>query len=281
MSRDPEKLRRRTSPECLSDFQLDCLLSENNPHQSSAVSKHLRDCSSCAQKLRLRRESISAFNTDFDLAALSTQMEKRLGAQRKNKHRLWLRRFLILAPAATTILVLVVVLALPAHHQSTNGVNRVKGAPGFGVTVKRNQTVFSGENGGVYYAGDQLVFHVETAKESFFSLFNLEQSGRVTRFAPTQGSQSIHIPTGQKYPLPQGIQLDDSTGMEYLVGIFCPQNYDLQTIHRALKDWDRQPNSLRAIVITTLYSDCTHALFRMTKIRDMPEKPTAADQPIP
>jgi hypothetical protein len=210
------------------------------------------------------------FLENIDVATCSAQtlatFETKLQKQRHTRQR----ALFILAPATAAVLAVLIAFTLWPSDQPTLGSIRIKGKPSFSVIVKRDNKTFVGESNGVYRAHDQLAFQVNTVQESYFSLFNIEEAGKITMFAPLEKRPVMLVFPGNKVYLPDGIELDHSTGKEYLVGVFCPKIYEPHKAQKALQAWDLQKPSLDALIQASLYPDCSTYLFSMRKIEKHP-----------
>jgi hypothetical protein len=248
MTTDLESFRRRESPECLSDLQLDCILAGEENAQTVAYRRHLETCRSCANRLQAQSDATASFPERIDLPGLSVKTLDQAENAEPSRRVISRRPWLVLAPVAAAVagLLLFVTIGnqtLPGPGGDP-GATRTKGKVGFGVVVKRGGRVFAGESGGIYHPGDRLRFHSNSTDVMHLSIFNIESSGKLVRFIPVEGNHSIRVRPGRKVLLPGAIELDKSLGEEILVGVFCREDYRLERALTALSKWDRRKETL-------------------------------------
>jgi hypothetical protein len=272
-----ERYRRRKTPECLSDLQIDEILIAEarkqapNPEHQAALG-HTLHCPSCAEKLAHMRVFQAEFSNQLPLATISAETLIRLEEKKRDRQRvswrtIW-RRALIGGLAAATAAMLVVVL-LPKRLEDANG-ERLKGAISLGIFCNRGGSVFRGLSGGSYLPGDKLRFIVGTKQATFDAVFNIEQSGKVTVFYPLQNEHAAAGAAAPERVLPGAVELDQALGKEYLIGIFCPASFDLQPVAIALAHpaFDTLPRL--APEDLGLPANCAIANFLLVKVAQIP-----------
>jgi hypothetical protein len=260
MSSELESLRQRTSPDCLSDLQLDQIVAGEAGEQA-AWEHHLAGCRGCAARLEARQSAFESFPDQLDLSTLSAVTVERVDSAGKTESRFgWRRWLMVVAPAAAAAL-LILLVVLPQKPRDTV---RIKGKASFSLVVNRSGKQFVGESGGHYFAGDRLRFRISSENPVHLAVFDLESTGAVSCFLPVRGEASLEMPAGKQMLLEDTIELDRSTGEEILVGLFCPSRFDPGQAEELLAGWDRKAESL-AHLAGSLGPGCSAQRFLMNK----------------
>jgi len=82
--------------------------------------------------------------------------------------------------------------------------------------------------------GDAIRFAVSTPVPAFVAVLSLDPSGRASVYFPP-GPRAVQVPAGTEVPLPLGTRLDETTGEERLLGLFCTTPVELEPIRLALQ----------------------------------------------
>lgn len=130
-----------------------------------------------------------------------------------------------LALAASTVLML----------RSDPSGERRKGV-GLGLTmyVQHGGDVRRAGPGESVAPGDAVRFAVSTPAPAFVAVLSLDPAGKASVYFP-QGTQAARVPAGAEVALPLGTRLDETTGEERLLGLFCTAPVELEPIRLALQ----------------------------------------------
>ncbi|MFC1611714.1 anti-sigma factor family protein [Myxococcota bacterium] len=270
MTVDAEQHRRRKSPECLSDFQLDCLLVGKTAGDLDAVEQqaweaHIATCDLCAEKLSHLQARHEQFPAELPLPVIAS--ETLLKVENKTKDRkapwAWLTGAFAAAAAAAAI-VLAVVSTDPLVEDDMG--TRLKGKPSFGVYVKRSAKVFKGESNGNYLAGDRIRFDYTSKDAVFFGVASIDPAQTVSQFVPPAGDQPLELKPASDGVIGGGIELDDTMGTEQLLGAFCPTPFSMAQLLVGLKNTGVA--STKAMNAETIGLDerCTVQTFVLNKV---------------
>jgi hypothetical protein len=97
---------------------------------------------------------------------------------------------------------------------------RSKGKPALAFYVKHDQVVREGSRGEVVYPSDAINFAVSTDGPAFLTIISVDGAGKVSPYYP-DGPAAAAILAGRDQVLPRSVLLDDTLGLERIVGVFC------------------------------------------------------------
>jgi hypothetical protein len=97
---------------------------------------------------------------------------------------------------------------------------RTKGNPTIGFYVKHGDAVRRGGAGEVVFPRDALDFTASTDRPRYLAIISIDGAGVASAYYPG-GAIASHLPAGQDQLLPLSVALDDTLGIERLVGVFC------------------------------------------------------------
>jgi hypothetical protein len=211
-------------------LELDRLVAGPAPHPDEAIGRHVAACARCTQRLARARQQ------DADFLAWYPDEGQLLGRPRHRPRRAGGRR-LVLGLLSAAVLVVAGVIALvllrfQAPPSPPAATDRLKGSSLMEMVVQRGETTFpfSGEP---LRAGDILAFRYTTPRH-FLLMATLERRGRVQVFYPPSGDRSARIRPGSQIRLERGLQLDDYTGPERILGLFTDRPLEAARVRRAL-----------------------------------------------
>ncbi|HEY1333126.1 MAG TPA: DUF4384 domain-containing protein [Myxococcaceae bacterium] len=204
---------------CVSALRLDrWMMGELDATDTETVGTHVSSCASCSTALagmRGVREEVRALPLP---AALIRPVPRRRvsGAAVAG---------LGLALAASLVLVL----------RSPPAIERAKGS-GLALTmyVQHGGEVRRAAPGEHVAPGDAVRFAVSTPTTAYVAVLSLDPVGKASVYFP-QAARAAQVPAGTEIPLPLGTRLDDTTGEERLLGIFCGTPVELEPIRVALE----------------------------------------------
>ena len=270
MNVDAEQRRRRKSPECLSDFQLDCLVvgktaGDLDTNAQNTWESHIATCELCAQKFSQHKARHEQFWTDLPLPVIAS--ETLMKVERKTKGRksswAWFSGAFATAVAAAAI-VLVVVSTDPLSEDGMG--TRLKGKPSFGVFVKRGSKVFKGESNGNVLAGDRLRFDYTSGEPAFFALASIDAAQAASQFVPPVGDQPLEVEAASDGVIEGAIELDDTVGTEQIVGAFCPTSFAMAKLLAGMKRLGIAPTTNVKPAAISLDERCTVQVFVLNKV---------------
>jgi hypothetical protein len=256
-----ESLRRRKSEDCLSNLEIDLFLADNSL-LSQDKQAHLKKCRTCSARLTKMQEDSRLFAEKVDLVNLSVGTLENIQTTKPK------RAFFMLPVVAGIMSVFVVLATLFIIENFNDDKTRLKSGPSFGFMVKRkiDGQVQIGERKAAYRKGDLLRFYTSSSQPLYFSIYDVESSGEVSVFLPFVKRHAVGIEAGTKNFIEGSIVLDDSLGKEYLVGVFCPDRYEVLPIKQTLLKWDRQ-EKIRDVVVEALPDDeCSLDVFEIGKV---------------
>lgn len=242
----PLNLRDLPSPECVSELELDELRAgELSAQDAQRCRAHLAQCHACSQKLQLIERadaqllaaapSFHALRARVAPAAVVSARPARGRPQRQMRA--------LTAPLAGLALAALALLALrPGAELPGAGETRAKGEPRLGVYVKHGESVRRAENGDRVQPADALRFVYTSDRPYFFALFS-RAARTVSSYFP-DGARAVELPAGQEAALDFSVELDDSPGPEHVIGLFCPQAFDLELARGALASSQPLPATL-------------------------------------
>jgi hypothetical protein len=108
--------------------------------------------------------------------------------------------------------------------------------PGLGLAmyVQHGSEVRRAAPGESVAPGDAVRFAVSTPVPAFVAVLSVDPSGRASVYFP-EGPRAVQVPAGTEVPLPLGTLLDETTGEERLLGLFCTTPVELEPIRLALQ----------------------------------------------
>ena len=204
---------------CVSALRLDrWMMGELDASDTETVGTHVSSCAACSTALagmRGVREEVRAL--PLPSAIIRPAPRRRVpGAALAG---------LGLALAASLVLVL---RSPPASERS-------KGS-GLALTmyVQHGGEVRRAAPGEHVSPGDAVRFAVSTPTTAYVAVLSLDPAGKASVYFP-QAARAAEVHAGTEIPLPLGTRLDDTTGEERLLGIFCAAPVELEPIRAALE----------------------------------------------
>jgi hypothetical protein len=109
---------------------------------------------------------------------------------------------------------------------------RVKDNARIGYFLTHGATTSAGHEGDVVRPGDAVRFVYEASAASYLVILAAGAGGRVQVLYP-DGPHAAHAPRGHDVALPRSTVLDDITGHERVVALFCAQPIEIEPVRRA------------------------------------------------
>jgi len=183
------------SAECLSRLHCDQLLNGELEDRDD-LKRHHASCQRCTALLAAHRQERAGF-----------------AVPRARASRRWTIGFAAVAAAFGLWLV-----ASRDRHDGAE--TRSKGKPALTFYVKHSEVVREGGPGEVVYPNDAINFTVSTEVPAYLAIVSVDGAGKVSAYYPA-GPAAAAIPTGRDQVLPRSVLLDDTLGVERVVGVFC------------------------------------------------------------
>jgi hypothetical protein len=182
------------SPGCLSRLHCDQLLNGELEDRDD-LKRHHPSCQRCTALLAAHRRERAAFAVPRARAP---------------------RRWTIGLAAVAAGFGLWLVASRDRHEAQT----RSKGKPALAFYVKHGEVVREGRPGEAVYPNDAINFTVSTDGPAFLAIISVDGAGKVSAYYP-EGPAAAAIPAGRDQVLPRSVLLDDTLGLERVVGVFC------------------------------------------------------------
>ena len=190
------------SPGCLSRMHCDQLLNGELEDRED-LKQHHASCPRCTALLAAHRRERAAFAVPMAHRARG----------RARGHGRWTIGFAALA--AVFCVWLVASRGRPGETET-----RSKGKPALAFYVKHGDAVREGAPGEVVCPNDAINFVVSTEQPAFLAIISVDGAGKVTAYYP-DGPTAAAVPAGRDRVLPRSVLLDDTLGLERIVGLFC------------------------------------------------------------
>ncbi len=246
-----EQLRRRRSPHCLSDLQLDQLMLARSSELDRAAPPlavrrsidgpeaarmdHLQSCDACRVRHDARVSAHGDFARMVDVHQLAESTNRRVDQRAStNTGRRW--RWFVPMIAGVAAAAAAVVLVWRSAPRTEELELRSKGGASLTVFVKRGDVIRMTMSGDDYRERDTLKFAYSSRRSGHLAIFGVEHGGRTTCFVPYDAASPLPIESGQDVALAQTIELDDSKGRELLLGVVCPSSFSVEEVRRKLQE---------------------------------------------
>lgn len=190
------------SPGCLSRLHCDQLLNGELEDRED-LKQHHASCQRCTALLAAHRRERAAF-------AVPMVHRARGGAHRPGRWRMGL----------AAIAAVFCVWLVASRGRSGDEQTRTKGKPALSFYVKHGDAVREGAPGEAVFANDAINFVVSTERPAFLAIISVDGAGKVSAYYP-EGPTAAAIPAGRDRVLPRSVLLDDTLGLERVVGVFC------------------------------------------------------------
>jgi anti-sigma factor RsiW len=210
-----DRLRTRTSEDCLSDLQLDALaLGALDAAGARQAESHLAGCTRCSDR---RRELDDATRSSADVLArgsMPLSAPTTAKAPRRSSRRVWLGSAMAAAAAAAVLLLIGRSPLLSDGLLSDRDVVRTKGAGRVGFFVR---------HAGVVRRGN------ERERVSPGSVYH------------PSGPRAARVEPGVERPLDTSVVLDDVLGEERLYALTCSEPIELAALRDGLRQTGAEP----------------------------------------
>jgi hypothetical protein len=225
--------QRRTS-ECLSDFMMDGLLTEEGGRTPRAERQraHLEGCGLCARRLDELERDAAAFRARAPIAELAAATARQLDAgSQPGRRARWQTRVAVFATVAAAV----AVVALVARPRDDGAGIRSKGDLQIDVFVKRRGgQVEAATSPARVSPGDALRFRISTARNGYLGVAGLDGAGAVSSYWPPS-AQLLPIQAGRGQLLDGAIELDGVLGRERITALLCSEPLATDDVLRALR----------------------------------------------
>jgi uncharacterized protein DUF4384 len=203
---------------CLSSLRLDrWMMGELGASDAESVGTHLSACAACSTAvagMRGVREEVRAL--PLPAVLIRPPLRRRLPR------------------AAFAGLGLALAASLVVMLRTDLGERRKGPGLGLAMYVQHGSEVRRAAPGESVAPGDAVRFAVSTPIPAFVAVLSVDPSGRASVYFP-QGPRAVQVPAGTEVPLPLGTLLDETTGEERLLGLFCTTPVELEPIRLALQ----------------------------------------------
>lgn len=196
------------SVECLSRLHCDQLLNGELEDRDD-LKRHHASCQRCTALLAAHRRERAAF-----------------AMPRARAPRRWTIGLAALAAAFGLWLV-------AARDRRDGAETRSKGKPALAFYVKHGDVVREGGPGEVVYPNDAINFTVSTDGPAFLAIVSVDGAGKVSAYYPADPAATA-IPPGRDQVLPRSVLLDDTLGLERVVGVFCNRPFAVAELAAAV-----------------------------------------------
>lgn len=229
---------RAGGADCPSDLMLDRLHSEEIQGKPKAeLEAHLAVCTSCAQRLDVRRAGFSAF-ADIDERPLLAGVRRKLAESESESESQTRRGFswaklLALVTSATAVSAVAAVVLMtskPTTLPAPDGV-REKGSAALHVYRKVGERAVEALSGDSFAPGDTLRFVVDLPAPSRVSVLGVEASGALYVAWPQDDKAAVAREAGKAQALEGAVVLDEKLGRETLYLVTCPRDGENPATH--------------------------------------------------
>jgi hypothetical protein len=222
------ELTRERPADCLSDLALDeHLAGEQHAAARANADAHLASCGRCAQRRAQMQAQHAAFLAEIpSLSALAAARTSDVPGPRAR-----ILPFAVLSTRAAAAAAVLLNTGLPGLEPPKPG-TRSKGAPHIGFFVRRGTKVERGASGQRVQPGDLLRFTYTADRALHLALLDRDRRG-ASVFFPSVGP-GARVSPGSDVALDFSIALDGELGPERIVGVFCPDPFEVEPLRAAL-----------------------------------------------
>ncbi|MCA9537871.1 MAG: hypothetical protein KC620_03220 [Myxococcales bacterium] len=227
----------------LSDLTIDRVLA-GEFRGPSPVQAHLDNCALCMMRLETAR-------------AFDAQAGRRLRPPGSGRGaRPWLIGGGLLALAAGVIIALRVSPPPPETDEF-----RLRGGFDLQVVVHDGAASRPASDGSTVHPGDRLRFEITTRAAGHVLILGRDSRGEVYLCAPQSGGGHSAVVEARDaaWALPDAMQLDDVLGTETLMAVFCPADFEYESLARAV----RTAASMETTVLPA--PECARRVVRLSK----------------
>ncbi len=193
------------------------------------VNRHLEQCELCRASLlwhsQMTAQSVLSPLIRKDPSPRSVVLFKRPAP------------FLFAAAAALIAVVIGIQFLKPVELTRPSDVTMV--TKGFSdemfVAVKRGELEFVLKPGDKLQQGDAVGLFYSAESAGYAAVFNLDSHGEATLLFPSGKEKSARIDAAKKAPLPDGAQVQEGAGCEWLVGVFSEREFDLRAVKKKVE----------------------------------------------
>ena len=240
-----DQLEARRRVDCPSTLRLHRLAFER---PSAEDQRHLDTCSSCRETVERLRAERERFLRTHPSDAFIPPLAGKQGPLRRPQRR-WV------LGAALAMATVVVVIGVRLEEPKL----RLKGR-GFQWSVFVSQDGGPGRRhrrGEALKPGQLLQIAVRAETAVYLAVLNLDDRGRVTRYAAGEGDRPLSVPASTSLsPLPQAIRLDGFVGRELLILAFSPDRFAVQDVRRLLlRTFEQAGGDLEAVAASVVRHD--------------------------
>jgi len=240
------ELRAPLPEGCLTDLGFDeWHAGELDPVRTRASELHVASCHACQARKQMLLSAASAFLEQHpDAPRLPSGQPDVLEPPRARAAGRSRLRALGLGIAGLALAAAFAVLVRP--RPVTEGPEsaletRAKGRAKLGFFVKRGGRVFEGADGETLRAGDQLRFVATSGGLRQLAILSRDGRGAASVYYPPL-AHSRALTTAAKTALDAAVELDATPGEEYLFGVFCDTQFEIEPLRSTLERTGKLPN---------------------------------------
>jgi hypothetical protein len=189
----------------------------------SVTASHLRECDTCGSYIRSLQEIREPFLKERPAELFLRQVERRKARLRRGWP--WLAA---LAPAAALVLLFATIHRPSDVTLKGHSLTVVVKRPGHDAV----ETVIPDAE---LHKGDALRFRYDSASDGYLLVMDLDESGAATVFYPFGQDASAAIKAHAVDFLPGGVELDASSGPEWLISVFSDRPQSAKELAGRLK----------------------------------------------
>lgn len=189
---------------------------------------HVESCPGCRERLAGLERDREEFLRLHPYSALKTGME-RLERRSERRRAVFLR--LLPASAAAIAIMIGAWLALP----TSPGV-RTKGSVALSLFLMRGGDIRPARPDEVFAHRDRVQFLVSSGSHRYLLLLSVDDAGRVFNYTPGAAGGSISITPGERRPLPESVELDESRENERVFALFTDQPLSFEEIRPRVEE---------------------------------------------
>lgn len=215
---------------CPSDYALDAYLADGKPGDHP-LRRHLQKCPSCRERLQVHAQLSEVFGREVYPATV----DEVVGRLAKPRAAWWRNRLpVLLAAAASVVLVLVVSLRVEQSGGRQEPYIGVKGSVGVQVIARRAGKTFRVGPGVTLLAGDMLRLVVAPPRAGYLMVASIDARGKLDVYWPHGGGVAMRVAAGET-ALPGSVVLDEQTGPERILVLWKERPFDERAVRRAFR----------------------------------------------
>lgn len=226
----------------VSDLRWDQLVAGDLAAADAArAEEHARACARCAARYDQLRADAAAF------AAIAPPLPAS-PAPRQGRRARWIA---LGATAAAAAIVLVIARPAPSSDTRTKG-----GGPSLVLAAGRGTAIAPLASGDRLHPGDSLQAAYTADRAGYGAVLSRDGAGAAGAYVPSRGDVTVALPAGAMASFPESTVLDDVTGDEVIVVLWCASPHPLAPMLA----------ELQATGSVTAPADCTARRLELAKV---------------